>query len=94
MLGSVVPIWDDTIVAPEHGFTTRFEMRRRTDERTDIASDLVRFLPDDDRSSLAILAMSGLERLELDGRIWELGISEDPDGSFEATALSENENLL
>ena len=94
LLGAVVPIWDDTIAAPEHGFTTRFEMRRRTDEGTDIASDLVRFLPDDDRSSLAILAMSGLKRLELDGRIWELGVGEEQDGNFEVTALSENENRL
>lgn len=94
LLGSVVPIWDDTIVVPEQGFTTRFEMRWRTDEGTDIASDLEQFLPDDDRSSLAILAMSGLKHLELDNQVWELGFSEDPDGSFEVTALSENENRL
>ena len=94
LLGVVVPIWDDAIAPPENGYTTRFEMRRRTDEGADLESDLVRFLPDDDRASLAILAMSGLERLEIDGRIWELGVSEEPDGSFEATALSENENRL
>ena len=94
LLGAVVPIWDDAIVLPETGYTTRFEMRRRTDEGADLESDLARLLPDDDRASLAILAMSGLERLEIDGRIWELGVSEEPDGSFEATALSENENRL
>ncbi len=94
MLGTVVPIWDDTIAVPEQGFTTRFEMRRRMDEGADIASDLEQFLPDDDRSSLAILAMSGLERLELDDQVWELGFSEEQDGSFEVTALSENENRL
>ena len=94
LLGAVVPIWDDAIAPPENGYTTRFEMRRRTDEGADLESDLVRFLPDDDRASLAILAMSGLERLEIDGQTWELGVSEEPDGSFEATALSENENLL
>ena len=69
-------------------------MRRRTDEGADLESDLARLLPEDDRASLAILAMSGLERLEIDGRIWELGVSEEPDGTFEATALSENENRL
>lgn len=94
LLGSVVPIWDDTIATPEHRFTTRVEMRRRMDEGADIASDLEQFLPDDDRSSLAILAMSGLERLELDDQVWELGFSEERDGSFEVTALSENENRL
>lgn len=94
LLGSVAPIWDDTIATPEHEFTTRFEMRRRMDEGADIASDLEQFLPDDDRSSLAILAMSGLERLELDDQVWELGFSEERDGSFEVTALSENENRL
>ena len=93
-LGAVVPIWDDTVATPEDGFTTRFEMRRRTDEGTDLKSDLVRFLPHEDRTPLSILAMSGLERLEIDGRIWELGVSEEPDGSFEATALSEQENRL
>ena len=94
LLGSVVPIWDDEIAAPEDEFTTRFEMRRRTDKGTDLKSDLVRFLPGDDHAPLAILAMSGLERLEMDGRIWELGVSEEPDGSFEATAISEHENWL
>ena len=93
-LGAVVPIWDDAITAPEDGFTTRFELRRRTEEGTDLESDLLRFLPDDDRASLAILAMSGLERLEINGLIWDLGVSEDPDGSVEATALSDNENRL
>ena len=94
LLGAVVPIWDDAIPPPEDGYTTRFEMRRRTDEGANLRSDLVRFLPDDDRASLAILAMSGLVRLDVDGRIWELGVSKEPDGSFEATALSENENRL
>ena len=94
LLGAVVPIWDDAIEPPDSGYTTRFEMRRRKDEETDLESDLVRFLPDHDRASLAILAMSGLERLEIDGRVWELGVSEEPDGSFEATALSEKENQL
>ena len=94
LLGAVVPIWDDAIAAPRHGFTTRFEMRRRTDEGADLESDLARFLPDDDRTFLAILAASGLERLEVDGRVWELGVSEEPDGSLEATALSESENRL
>ena len=94
LLGAVVPIWDDAIAPPERGYTTRFEMRRRTDEGADLESDLVRFLPDDDRASLAILAMSGLERLEIHGQVWELGVSEELDGSFEATALSENENRL
>ena len=34
LLGAVIPVWDDTIPAPQPGFTTRFEMhpanRRRT----------------------------------------------------------------
>ena len=94
LLGAVVPIWDDAIAPPEKGYTTRVELRRRTDEGADLESDLARFLPDDDRASLAILAMSGLERLEIHGQVWELGVSEELDGSFEATALSENENRL
>ena len=94
LLGSVVPIWDGAVAAPEPGFTTRFEMRRRTDKGADLESDLARFLSDDDRTSLAILAASGLERLEVDGRVWALSVGEKPDGSLEATALSERENRL
>ena len=94
LLGSVVPIWDDAVAAPEPGFTTRFEMRRRTDKGADLESDLACFLSDDDRTSLAILAASGLERLEVDGRVWALSVDEKPDGSLEATALSERENRL
>ena len=92
LLGAVIPIWDDAIATPEPGFTTRFELRRRTDDRADLKFDLAQFLPDDDRTMLAILAASRLERLEVNGRVWDLGIGEDPDGSLEATALSEGEN--
>lgn len=91
LIGAVTPIWDDTIDAPEVGFTTRFEMRDPTEA---LRSDLERFLPDDDRTLLAILAGSGLKRLEVDGHVWELGIHKEPDGSLEATALSTNENGL
>ena len=38
--------------------------------------------------------MSGLERLEIEGRIWELGVNKDYDGTYEAIALSETENRL
>lgn len=94
LIGAVTPIWDDTIDAPEVGFTTRFEMRGRIDPIETLRSDLERFLPDDDRTLLAILARSGLKRLEVDGHVWELGIHKEPDGSLEATALSTNENGL
>ena len=94
LLGTVIPIWDDEISLPDNGYTTRFELRQRIDGRTAIESDLERFLPEDDRASLAILAMSGLERLEIDGRTWELGVVQDRDGSCEATALSETETRL
>ena len=94
LLGAVVPIWDESIDLPRNGYTTRFEMRRRWDGETDLESDIVRFLSDHDRASLAILAMSGLERLDIVGRKWELGVSEEPDESFEATAFSQDENRL
>ena len=93
-LGAVVPKWDDTIAIPDSAHTTRFELRRRTDENTALASDLSHFLPDDDRAPLAILAMSGLERLQINGKIWELGAIREGDGNFDVTALSDNENLL
>ncbi len=92
LLGAVVPIWDDAIAAPDPGFTTRFEMRRLANAGADLKSDLGYFLPDRDRTPLAILAASGLERLEVNGRVWELSVSEEPDGSLEATAVSAGED--
>ncbi len=94
LLGAVIPIWDEEISSPDSGYTTRFELRQRMDNETALESDLTQFLPENDRASLAILAMSGLERLEIDDRIWELGVSEDHDGTYEATALSDTENHL
>ena len=94
LLGAVVPIWDDGIPDPDPGFTTRFDMLRRTDAGSDLASDLAHFLSDDDPTPLAILAASGLESLDVDGRVWDLGINEEPDGSMEATALSDGKNQL
>lgn len=94
LLGAVTPIWDDAIAVPEAGFTTRFEMSQRVDPRLALRSDLTYFLSGDDRTLLAILAAARLERLELDGLVWELGVHEEPDGSLEATARSAGENLL
>ena len=34
LLGAVVPVWDEEIAAPEHGFTTRFEMRKTDGRRS------------------------------------------------------------
>ena len=94
LLGAVIPIWDDTIAKPESGFTTRFEMRRLVGSAADLRSDLKHFLSDNDRILLAILAAAELKCLKLDGHTWELGINKADDGSIEATALSEDEDLL
>ena len=94
MLGAVIPQWDDAIEAPTDGFTTRFEMRQCLDSKTNLRSDLVRFLPSEDRTLLAILASCGLTRLEVDKQVWELGVRGDSDECREAVALSKKENLL
>ena len=94
MLGAVIPQWDDAIEAPTDGFTTRFEMRQCLHSKTDLRSDLARFLPDKDRTLLAILASCGLTRLEVDKQVWELGVTGDSDECREAVALSKKENLL
>ena len=94
MLGAVIPQWDDAIEAPTDGFTTRFEMRQHLGSKTDLRSDLVRFLPSEDRTLLAILASCGLTRLEVDEQVWELGVTGDSDECQEAVALSKKENLL
>ena len=93
LLGAVVPLWDDTIAVPDEGFTTRFELhRRQADSRSDLESDLAYFLPDDDPALLAILAASGLQRLEVNGRRWELRVGMESDSTLEAAALSEDGN--
>ncbi len=94
LLGAVTPVWDDTIPAPEPGFTTRFEMHGQTEGGRDLQADLAHFLPEGDRTLLAILAMSGLERLEVNGQVWELSISEEAGGSLVATAVTHHENRL
>ena len=92
-LGAVVPMWDDKITPPGQGYTTRFELRRRTEEDKALASDISHLLPDEDRAPLAILAMSGLEKLEINGQIWELGAVWESEGTYEVAALSDEENL-
>ena len=93
LLGAVVPLWDDAIAAPDPGFTTRFEMRRLASAKEDIKSDLKYFLSDHDLTPLAILAKSGLKRLEVAGRVWELSVSEESDESSQAAAAWEDEKL-
>ena len=93
LLGAVIPIWDDTIAMPCPEFTTRFEMRRFRRDGLDPRDDLRRLLPDDDRTSLAIFAVAGLERFEVDGLAWDLCIREESDGTLEVRALSEGEIL-
>ena len=94
LLGAVIPIWDAGIPLPDPGFTTRFELSARMDRNADLESDLARFLSDTDRTPLAILAACGLERLDVNGSVWELGVTEEQGGTLEATALSEAENLI
>lgn len=94
LLGAVIPIWDDTITPPTDGFTTRFELRGLVHPQHDLQSDLTEFLPESDRTPLAILADAGLERLSVDGRVWELDVADQGDGNREAIALSGGENLL
>ena len=93
LLGTVIPRWDESIEAPEEGYTTRFELRHRLDE-TGLQADLDQFLPEDDRTLLAIMAASGVTRLDMDGHVWELGVIQDPLGGEEAVAISEGEDLI
>ena len=91
LLGAVIPIWDDTIPAPEEGYTTRFELHK-VDGEAVLKSDLEHFLPDDNDALLAILAAHGLKRLEADSCVWRLGISDESDGTLLAEAHSEKWN--
>ena len=84
-LGAVLPIWDDSVPEPDRDFTTRFQFNNRLDHGVDLRSDVDRLLPDDP-TLLAILAESNLQRVHVDGCVWELGIDEQQDGSRTATA--------
>ena len=94
LLGAVIPIWDDGIAAPTDRFTTRFELRGLVHPEHDLGADLVEFLPESDRTPLAILADAGLRHLSVDGKVWELDVDDRGDGNREAVALSRGENLL
>ena len=93
-LGAVVPKWDDAITPPGNGYTTRFELRQRTEEDKALASDISHLLPVEDRTLLAILAMSGLEKFEINGQIWELGSIRESEGNYKVEALTDYGNLL
>ena len=93
LLGAVIPIWDETITMPGPRFTTRFEMHRLLGDGPAPRDDLDRLLPDDDRTPLAMLAVAGLARFEVDGYMWNLCFREESDGTLEVHALSEGENL-
>ena len=87
-LGAVMPIWDQGIECPEEGFTTRFELRMPRDESVDLSADLGRFVSNDDLTPLAILAESGLERLDVDGSVWDLCVDSVADGTMTAIACA------
>ena len=93
LLGAVIPIWDETIAMPCPEFTTRFEMCRLRRDGQDPRDDLRRLLPNDDRTSLAIMAVAGLAHFEVDGHVWDLCVCEESDGTLEVRALSEGETL-
>ena len=93
LLGAVIPIWDETIAMPCPEFTTRFEMCQLRRDGLDPRDDLRRLLPDNDRTPLAILAVAGLARFEVDGLVWDLCVREESDGTLEVRALSEGETL-
>ena len=83
-LGTVLPIWDPGIECPEEGFTTRFELRTRRDRSLELNDDLSRFVSNHDLTPLAILAESGLRRLDVDGYVWDLSVDIVEDGTMTA----------
>ncbi len=91
-LGMVLPIWDGGIAEPEAGFTTRFELRNRVDPDENLQSDLTCLPSDNHPTLLAILADAGLQRLDVNGRVWKLSVDYGVvDGSKTATACSDDE---
>ncbi len=94
LLGAVIPIWDDSILDPDPRFTTRFELSGLMDANVNLSTDLECFLPEQDRTPLAILAWAGLRQLRVDGQEWELGISDESSGALEVTAISSDCDLL
>lgn len=89
LLGTVTPIWDDSIPAPEGQYSTRFELRGLLDPEADLKSDVNHVVPTEDRTPLAILASAGLRYLELDGCSWNLDTRKEENGAWEAVAESQ-----
>ena len=89
LLGAVMPIWDPGIECPEDGFTTRFELRMRRDRSVGLSADLSRFVSNHDLTPLAILAASRLQRLDVDGSVWDLSVDSVDDGTMTAIARAD-----
>ena len=93
MLGSVTPIWDESLDDPAGDFTTMFKMWGLVDDAS-IQSDLSHLLDGVDKPLLPILARAGLKQLDLDGQRWEFGTNREGAHVHEVTALSNDEDRL
>ncbi|MEX2110725.1 MAG: DUF3883 domain-containing protein [Gemmatimonadaceae bacterium] len=90
-LGAVTPLWDDEIVGPASGFTTRFEVADLIDAGDSPRKDIEKLIPSEHRAVLAILAHVGLRSLQIDTLVWQLACAGDSPSAV-VHAQSQNEH--
>lgn len=76
-LGAVLPVWDESIVAPSSGMKCRFHLRHRLTGLPAASEDLDHVLGSDE-NLLALLAWQGVEELNWNGQKWILARVEEP----------------
>ncbi len=96
-LGSVLPIWDNSIPEPSEGMTCRFELTDRIEKKHSIESDLQAVFKND-KAILPLLARQNVQELDWNSIKWILSIDKDvpfQDGTgnrFHISALSSDES--
>jgi hypothetical protein len=76
--GALSPVWDESAPQPDQGFTTLIALERPAGGIEAVKSDLRRLDGSSEgTTSLAVLALRGLEQVDVLGSTWRLEISAD-----------------
>ena len=85
---TLLPFWDDSAPDPSHGYTTAFLLENPIKPTRTLESDLNRIASVEDPTPLAVLAIRGLEKVQVGDEAWELSI----DNGIVIVRRSEPEN--
>lgn len=73
---TLLPYWDADAPVPEAPMTTRFHLSHRVDDRS-VEREFEHLVAKDDLTPLAILALRGLRRVEVQGALFDLEAESD-----------------